>query len=257
MKKFINWLKQGKSRGILVILLFSLLLSISSYFSAHSTARADLKELTSIPEMPTFLQEFPELPIKNGKIQGDIVWSRLIPGFNIPVIVDSTSTKVAPEAQPGIYVTNSQVVFQGDGEQKSYDFWKYEILFSLPLMLNCMVNYTIPGLAAISIFLFCMVFFLFTAALSLVIARIARIPYDNGRLWRTSMVGSLITLALSFILSIAYGLNLGVLSLQIGLAFLSLFMEGSHASINILPLCVATIISVLLLYWIKRKNKEI
>ena len=262
MKNFINWLKQGKSRGILITLVFSLLLSVLSYRSAHSTASAKWQALSSVPEIQTFLQEFPELTIKNEKIQGDVVWSRPIPGLNIPVIVNSSSTEVAADAQPGIYFTDSEIIFQVNGKQVPYNLWHYytwgqydeAVLFSLPVFLDYTINDTIPAFSAVSIFVFCWLFFLLTVLLSLAVAYIAKVPYGKWRVWRTSLVSGVIILVSSFLLSSASGVNLGVLSLMTGIA---LFTPGSHATINILPLGVAVVISVLLLYWINRKKKEI
>ncbi|MBP5343967.1 MAG: DUF1189 family protein [Alphaproteobacteria bacterium] len=238
MKKFTNWLKQGKSRGILITLLISVLLSVFIAYRTYLGVNQELRLLTASPEAQAFLQEFPKLTIKNGQIQDDVVWSRAFPGLNIPVIVDTSSTEVPVNSHPGIYVTRTNVVVQGQGAlQKIYSIPNYDeaVLFSLPDMLSFMSSYIIPAFAAISMFLSCWVLFLFTVLLSLIIAAIARVPYKEGKLWRTSLVSSLGLLVVNM---------LTITILTTTLSFLA-------------SLCLSTIASVLLLYWLNTKNQEI
>ena len=237
MKKFVNWLRQGKSRGLLIVLLFSVLLASLSYSSVKSIARAEWQMLTQIPDVQSFLQEFPELTIKVGQIQGDVVWARMIPIVNVPVVVNSSSTQIALDAQPGIYITQSQIVLQDNGVQESHDIPKYseEVSFSLPVMLDHIWNTLIPAIVAVSMFFVCWAFFLFTVLLSWIIASIARVPHGDRRVWRTSMIASL-----------------GIITLTL------LVLQVLQKSLSFLPsLCLSVIISILMLYGIGNKKKEI
>ena len=237
MKKFVSWLRQGKSRGLLIVLLFSVLLAGLSYSSTKSIARAEWQALTQIPDVQSFLKEFPELTIKDGKIQGDVVWARMIPILNVPMIVNSSSTQVALDAQTGVYVTQSQIILQDNGAQESHDIPKYseEVSFSLPTMLDHIWNTFIPSIVAIFIFFVCWTFFLFTVLLSWIIACIARVPHGDRRIWRTSMIASL-----------------GIITLTL------LVLQVLQRSLSFVPsLCISVIVSVLMLYGIGKRKKEI
>ena len=188
MKKLVNYLRRGKNHGILVMLLISVFFMVIGYFAYGFTAKPQIIKILNQPENQAFLQEFPVLPIKDGKIQADIVWARLIPGTNVPVVVNTASDEPTDIRAKGIYVTRSKVLNLQGRNWTFSELGLDNVDFSLKEFIVWFFNVLLPIIVAIVLLIGCWLFFLFTVLFSQMLAWAVRVPYDNGRAWRVGMV---------------------------------------------------------------------
>jgi len=227
MKKLAHYLRQAKSRGLNAMLLISLFVGGLLYAIYTFTVEPQVNQTLAHPEIQAFLQEFPDLTIKDGKIQGDIVWARLIPGLNVPVVVNTAVDQIDDKDLPGIFVTQSMVVDNVNGAQWSITGLE-DTVFNLKKFIDFTFQVVLPIAVFVVPFVACWLLFLATVLLSYIIAWIARIPHGNSRLWRTSMLAVIVMLLL--------------LAIPVGASWLG-------------PVLTTTIFSVLILGTIN--NKEI
>ncbi|MGN0919416.1 MAG: DUF1189 family protein [Alphaproteobacteria bacterium] len=199
MKKLINYLKQGKGRGLRAMLIFTALIGFLLWGMIYTYVR----KVPENADLNAFVNQLPTIVIQNGEVVEPA-------GLNKPYAFKGQSIfylqtdrdEVSPFSADGIYLTRKIFAFVAGGQiQQATSLSGDAVVTPENLMkaIRSFVAWT-PVILGGFYFTILWVFYLLVVSLSALIALICRLRLNKGAVWRSASFATIAVLLIDIIM---------------------------------------------------------
>ena len=194
MSKLSNYIKQGRGRGLKIVLYFSLVFALMVGVLSYLRAKSVITD----PATEQFIASVPTFEVKDGVAQDNTVkWGTILPIYAQPLVIDTSIENIALPVPDGFYLTkNAFFIIQNNATQTQ----RFELSGNFDISpdfakkaLNTVVIISSIMLVA-SVFISIWFTYLLSVLLTALAGWLFRLSLAQRRVWRLSAITSTLSL---------------------------------------------------------------
>jgi len=197
MKKLSNYVKNGRGHGIILVVLFTLLLSLVFSVPAYLSIKNELNQ----PENSAFFDSLPTFQIRNGVAQDkNVNWIQqmLFQDTVVTLAIDTSIEEISLPTSDGVYLTQKWLYFVGQKGERTSKYGLWDIDFSPDFVKSVIL--TMPIIEGIIAILGAILIYLIIVFATMFITWALRINRFGAGLWRLCSLTWMALLLLSYAL---------------------------------------------------------